>query len=297
MTSQLPKEALKVCILVLVQQNCVIVNQSSMTGRKDEYLYEADVARILQIVRIPMFTSALSRFLPKAEREIGKYVLQSIIHHGRLGISDITEHVLEYFEDTGEIQTSVLAEHVVTLIERRVLERAPMCSVPPAPEYIHLKARKRKASRTHEDEDAEAMTIARERARLDHSMKRFQIDAEIQSKIQSKKKADQDNVLWRANFEELNRLLWNNIVLEAFKNEHDALIVQVVEAMLAAPFTASSDFYTTSESPCLDVHMIANVSGTIHESPLNQDRIKQVLRFVLYECIYIYVQISSYIKL
>jgi hypothetical protein len=250
-----------------------------MTGRKDEYLYEADVARILQIVRIPMFMSVLSRFLPKEERDIGKYILQSICHHGRLRISDIIEHVLEYFEDE-EIKRSALLENVVTLIERRVLERAPMCSVPPAPEYIHLKARKRKATRTHEDEDAEATTIARERARLDHSMKRFQIEPEIKSKSQLKKKLDQDNILWRANFEELNRLLWNNIVLEAFKNQHDEVTVQVVEAMLATPFKASSDFYATAESPCLDVRGIANVSGKIHESPLSEGRIKQVLRFV-----------------
>ena len=274
------------CILVLIQQNCVIVNQSSMTGRKDEYLYEADVARILQIVRIPMFMSVLSRVLPKVERDIGKSILQTIIHHGRLRISDIIEHVLEYFEDE-EMKRSALLENVVTLIERRVLERAPMCSVPPAPEYIHLKARKRKAARTHEDEDAEAMTIARERARLDHSMKRFQIDPEIKSKLsQSKMKLDQYNVLWRANFEELNRLLWNNTVLEAFKNEHDAVTVQVVEAMLATPFKASSDFYAMAESPCLDVGGIANASGKIHESPLNENRIKQVLRFVLYQCVY-----------
>jgi len=52
-TSGLKKEFLQTALLSLMQQNCVSVNlaETDAALRREEYLYEANVERVLNIIR------------------------------------------------------------------------------------------------------------------------------------------------------------------------------------------------------------------------------------------------------
>lgn len=288
-TSELKTDALQLALMVLIQQNCVDVNAQTLSpGGKEEYTYEANIPRILQIIRIPLFLNIIDQVLPKKHREVKKIVLQTLFHHGRMTVDQIVEHALQSSSSTED----VLRDCIRDLLLRRLIERAPLCSLPAAPDTVHVRAQKRRsASRSHDDEEEGANLIARARERRNQSSLRFywdmnDDDASENKKVKKKRKhEDMENasaVLWRVNFEECNRRLYNSLAIDLFEKHFGGASRKVVEAILYADEQEAelSDGGVTPiihDSSFVSQHDILKASKEIHDAHLKASDIKEVL--------------------
>ncbi|KAI8111617.1 hypothetical protein M9435_004117 [Picochlorum sp. BPE23] len=289
-TSELKKDALQLALMVLIQQNCVDVNVQPLSpSGKEEYTYEANIPRILQIIRIPLFLHIIDHVLPKEHREVKKIVLQTLFHHGRMTVDQIVEHALQSSSSTED----VLRDCIRDLVHRRLIERAPLCSLPPAPDTVHVRAQKRRsANRSHDDEEEGANLIARARERRNQSSLRFCWDmneddaSESKRRKKKRKHEDMENassaILWRVNFEECNRRLYNSLAIDLFEKHVGGASRKVVEAILyadeqeaelsdggVAPIMHDSSFVSQQD--------VLKASKEIHAVHLKASDIKEVL--------------------
>jgi DNA-directed RNA polymerase III subunit RPC3 len=291
-TSNIKKpHAVRTALLVLIQQNCVTVNAHLLPNGKEEYLYEADLPRTLHIIRIPLFLSVLNQTVSLELQDTSKIVLQTLFHHGRMTIASLIEKTrdsmgIEEGSDDGSVRTVVCE-----LIHRKLLERAPRCSLPPAPDTIHLKARKKRSgTRSNQDDDEElSINISRERIRLDHSAYRFAIpEGDLPSGMKKtnkkRKQGDDSPVLWRVNFEELNRRVYNSITVRIMKDTYGETTGKVIEAMLFGDVARDDqdlDFGgvipNMSDSSFMDFSGIHEASKQIHATPLTTAEIRDAL--------------------
>lgn len=289
-TSELKKDALQLALMVLIQQNCVDVNAQMLSpSGKEEYTYEASIPRILQIIRIPLFLNTLDQVLPKGHREAKKIVLQTLFHHGRMTVDQIVEHSLQSSSSTEDM----LRDCIRDLVQRRLIERAPLCSLPPAPDTVHVRAQKRRsATRSHDDEEEGANLIARALERRNQSSLRFfwdmnDGDASANKNVKKKRKREDldgasSAVLWRVNFEECNRRLYNSLAIDLFERHFGGASGKVVEAILyaddqEAELSDSGVAPIMHDSSSVSQQDILKASKEIHDVPLKASDIKEVL--------------------
>ena len=282
--------AVKTALLVLIQQNCVRVNIHVMTNGKEEYIYEADLPRVLHIIRIPLFLSILEQVVPLEQRDVSRTILEIVFHHGRLTISQLIEKMKSSLSDPEAVDPGESIRKVVLdLIDRRLLERAPLCSLPPAPDTIHQKAQKKRSANRPQDDSEEGYELAaRARIRSDHLSLRFVVEEDDLGTLKKpgKKRKREDaashSILWRVNFEELNRKVYNSITIGMVRDNVGPKAAKVVEAMLFAD--TSKDLGSDeglipimADSSYFDYANIQKASKEIHESPLKAAEIKDEL--------------------
>lgn len=296
-TSNIKRQhAVRTALLVLIQQNCVTVNAHILPNGKEEYLYEADLPRILHIIRIPLFFSVLNQTVSLELQDASKSVLRTLFHHGRMTIGSLIEKTKDSMGVEEGLDDDAVRTVVCELIHRKLLERAPRCSLPPAPDTIHLKARKKRSgARSNQDDDEElSINVSRERIRLDHSAYRFAIpEGDLPSgmkKTSRKRKqrgvpsVDDSPVLWRVNFEEFNRRVYNSITVRIMKDTYGETTGKVVEAMLFGDVVEGDqdlDFGGViphmSDSSFMDFSVIHDASKQIHAAPVTTAEIRDAL--------------------
>lgn len=282
--------AVKTALLILIQQNCVRVNIHVIPNGKEEYIYEADLPRVLHIIRIPLFLSILEQVVPLEQRDVCRTILEIVFHHGRLTISQLIKKMKSSLSDPEAVDAEEsIRKVVIDLIDRRLLERAPLCSLPPAPDTIHQKAQKKRSANRPQDDSEEGYELAaRARIRSDHLSLRFVVEEDDlgtlkkPGKKRKRENAASHSILWRVNFEELNRKVYNSITIGMVRDNVGPKAAKVVEAMLFAdtskvvgadegliPIMADSSYF--------DYTNIQKASKEIHESPLKAAEIKDEL--------------------
>lgn len=136
-SSGMAPRQLKLCLLVLLQQNCAASylheDAPNMRGEvRREQQYALDLARVLQSPRMPrMLLHTRARLGPVAEA-----VVHRVLESGRLRLHQIVAGVCSgggaagQDEDTSPTPDAVQAAFV-TLVTARLLERVPPCHLPP----------------------------------------------------------------------------------------------------------------------------------------------------------------------
>lgn len=86
--TELPPSLVKQALLVLIQHNCVncylYPEEALLTGVKPAYhVYQADVGRILQSIRAPLFLQHVRDRLGDSG-EAAEAIVEALLEHGRL---------------------------------------------------------------------------------------------------------------------------------------------------------------------------------------------------------------------
>ena len=373
-------EAIRVSLVTLIRQNCVVVNEwkaAAMSGKpeRSEYLYELDMPRTLNLLRLPLFSRVLQTTVPFKQLAESRAVMQALWNEGRLNLDDLVERSIELLRarwrgqaegdvevdedsdaDHGEgsggdedgiegdptsprvleeddmclraMTEEVLVEHmrdtVNDLINRQLIEKAPTCGLSPPEDFVHENAQKKKAlSREPEGDDEvreNALKMEGQAVREYHSTNRFvredtwgksnrkgmyetgevaksfhvQMSAKTPDEDKAVKVAPQDQI-WRVNFQELNRRVYNGIAVETVRTGFDSVdgldattCGKVVEAMLYKtqnPRPAQSDYASVVPimrvSQPLSIKDIRMASEDIHKEPLEEHEIESVTEALL----------------
>ncbi len=371
-------EAVKVALVTLIRQNCVVVNEwksVAMSGRpqRSEYLYELDMPRTLNMLRLPLFSRVMQTTVPRKQLVEGRVVMQALWNDGRLSLDALVEKSVELLRarwkdpegdgvdgdsdtnpgedgegkgagDDGSLATrdaskekdphlramteEELVEHmrdmVNDMINRQLIEKAPTCGLSPPADFVHENAQKKKAaSREPEGEDEvreNDLKLRGQAVREYHSTNRFvrvdtwgkasrkiryrisdgprsyhvQMDVNRPQDDKAVNVAPEDQI-WRVNFQELNRRVYNGIAVETIRTGLDSIVGldpvtcgKVVEAMLyttESPDPVHSDHASVVPVMCmsqpLSIEDIRKASEQIHELPLEEQDIKDVAEALL----------------
>jgi DNA-directed RNA polymerase III subunit RPC3 len=181
--SKLPPDAVRTALVVLIQQNCVAVYlHVSEAERRTEQIYEADIPRMCQIMRMPRFTEHVRQhYAASSWGPAAMAVVQTLLHHGRLRLSQLPLAVRSVRAATGqegdEAPEALLAA-VKALVAGRLLERVPPCTLPPPPPRVHIDLSKKKKTQPKpgsEEEAAAFIEAAKAKLRHDFLAMRFVI--------------------------------------------------------------------------------------------------------------------------
>ena len=372
-------EAVRVALVTLIRQNCVVVNEwksVAMSGRpeRSEYLYELDMPRTLNMLRLPLFSRVLQTTVPLKQLVESRAVIQALWNDGRLSLDDLVEKSVgllrarwhsqaegdgaegdsdaDHGEDSGvdgnsneggraspkaskesdsHLRTMTdeeLVEHmrdmVNDMINRQLIEKAPACGLSPPEDFVHENAQKKKAaSREPEGEDEvqeNALKLQGQAVREYHSTNRFvredtwgkpsrkgrykvsegnkSYHVQIVATQPGQDKAvniDPEDQIWRVNFQELNRRVYNGIAVETIRTGIDSIdgldtvtCGKVVEAMLyktQSPEPVKSDHASVVPIMCvsqsLSIKDICIASKEIHKEPLEEHEIRGVTEALL----------------
>ena len=96
----LTAEAVRVALVTLIRQNCVVVHEWKsviVPGRpqRSEYLYELDMPRTLNLLRLPLFSTVLRTTVPKKQLFESRLVMQVLWNDGRLTLDALVETSVE----------------------------------------------------------------------------------------------------------------------------------------------------------------------------------------------------------
>jgi DNA-directed RNA polymerase III subunit RPC3 len=180
--SKLPTEALRTALIVLIQQNCVSVYlHTNDHDRRTEQLYEADLSRMLQILRMPRFIDFVRNEYSEEDEWGGTAVgvVQTLLHHGRLRLSQLP-YALQSMDESAEVVAPrALLTAVQTLVKDHLIERVPPCTLPPPAMIVHPAHKKKKNSappKAGTEEEAQFQREqAKEKERQDFQSVRFSL--------------------------------------------------------------------------------------------------------------------------
>jgi DNA-directed RNA polymerase III subunit RPC3 len=167
--SKLPIEALRTALIVLIQQNCVAVYlHTNDHDRRTEQLYEADLSHMLQILRMPRFIDFVRKEYSDQQEWGGTAiaVVQTLLHHGRLRLSQLPYALQSMDETAEEVSPRSLLHAVKELVNAHLIERVPPCTLPPPAMILHpAHAKKKKNSAAFKPGSEEEAQFQREQAK------------------------------------------------------------------------------------------------------------------------------------
>lgn len=250
------------CLLVLVQHNLVktylVATDGTVHGPR-RHLYEADVEQILVRLRHPKFLLHTKDTLG----EEAESVVQALLENGRLRMSQVLSSVAAKWEVTEESIADKLKVAFLSLLERRMVERAPDGNQHPPPCKEPFGLRRNRPGRGL----AEAMAHKPEGKQREETAERTQatrfeppgmfVDAphtSVQNPARRKRKKfnqiadDEDEeppqqetlwqegngcqVLWRVNTEEFNRQFRHELIGNAMADMYGEKAGVLVKIML-----------------------------------------------------------------
>ena len=199
--SKLPIDAIRTSLIVLIQHNCVAVYlHTSTLDRTTEQLYEADLPRMLQILRMPRFVEHVrALFTAQPWGEVAVAVTQAILVQGRLQMKQLPDAVKSVRTSSGEAevereggggdQGGVLPAHLLSavkaLVRARLIERVPPSALPPPASRVFENSkppRKKAASSGKQMGEEEQEEMHREAAkvkmRTEYQVVRFQLSSD-----------------------------------------------------------------------------------------------------------------------
>ncbi|GLC40692.1 hypothetical protein PLESTM_001102200 [Pleodorina starrii] len=178
MTAALVKQAL----LILVQQNCVTAylqpGEESFRGpRPGFHLYEANLSRVLQIIRH-------SRFLLHIRDEVGEvaeHIVAQLLQEGRLRMDQVLGGVAARMGKPQEEVADSIRNTFISLVQGHYVERAPLCHLPPPTIRPHPNSvrSKKKAASGSEAHAAEQGAAARSFEEAAFEKTRFKVPTDL----------------------------------------------------------------------------------------------------------------------
>jgi len=150
--------------------------------RRTEQLYEADLSRMLHILRMPRCIDFVRKEYSKQEEWGGTAVavVQTLLHHGRLRLSQLPYALQSMGESAEVVSPRALLHAVKSLVNAHLIERVPPCTLPPPAMILHPAHAKKKKSHAApkpgtEEEAQFQREQAKEKERQDFQAVRFNL--------------------------------------------------------------------------------------------------------------------------
>ncbi|XP_050225925.1 uncharacterized protein LOC126675339 [Mercurialis annua] len=269
--TQLNHKQVKNTLLVLVQHNCA---QAFRYGDDPKLIphYIAVFDNILHRVRFSKFLAIVSQDLDKLCVDI----VEGLLQHGRLNVKQIVDRVNSSQREGNSVGVDALQESLRKLIIARFIEHCPAPEpilAPPTEEEVRAKKRSAKSAKIAvESATLEQSVIA---AAVPMDAKRFSVDLEAELNVNGEKDhnkfpekhagekrkleasepnidgeaAENDIVVWRANFEEFIHRLRHKACVENVRARLDDGAAIVLSAMLDASRPEEKKVKTASSVP------------------------------------------------
>lgn len=272
--TELSDEQVKNALLVLIQQNCVQAFTTEQPGgfgdgpkANTEYVVLFD--NILHRVRFAKFLTILSQQFDRQCVEL----VQGLLEHGRLTLKQMFDRAKSSMKEGNLVDLDSVRETLVKLVTAHYVERCP------APEPLLLpiseeegparKKSSKSAKKIEEPETIEQQVVA---AAVPMEAMRFSVVTNVESDVGEKEKnsnkvtpgekrkhdvlemdecgvADEQSVVYRANFEEFIRHLRHKGCIDHVRAHLDDGAANVLSAMLEATRSAEKKVKSKNSVP------------------------------------------------
>ncbi|XP_048229392.1 DNA-directed RNA polymerase III subunit rpc-3 [Ricinus communis] len=269
--TELNQTQVKNSLLVLIQHNCVQAYRSGDDLKLTTH-YIALFDNILHRVRFSKFLAIISQDFHKSCVDI----VEGLLEHGRLTVKQIVDRANSSQKEGNSIGLDSVKENLCKLVNGRYIEHCPASEpvlAPPTEEEDRAKKRSAKSAKiVIESETLEQRVLA---VAVPMDAKRFSVDLDTELKddaendqnkssdkhVGDKRKLDASEpnidgevaedqvVLWRANFEEFIRRLRHKACIENVRGRLDDGAAIVLSAMLDASRTEEKKVKTASSVP------------------------------------------------
>ncbi|QCE08184.1 DNA-directed RNA polymerase III subunit RPC3 [Vigna unguiculata] len=298
--SELTKDQVKNSLLVLVQHNCCQAFVSAPEDDDDgadrlrvrtQYLVLFD--NIIHRLRFPKFLETVSRKLDEECVEL----LDGLLRDGRLTLKQMVDrasqgkgkcfmmHLIE-----NAVDTKVVREILSKLLTARLVERCPAPEPVVSTSFKETTTRKRGAKAAKIFEPPETLEQRVVEAAVPGDAIRFSFTADMKSKVDRETNSDDDEIasvqendekeeeiLWRANFEEFIRHLRHKALIENIRTQHDDGTATVLSAVLEATKTVEKKVKMENSVPLSLDTITAEVMKTDTGRTMTIDRIRASL--------------------
>ncbi|TKY51306.1 DNA-directed RNA polymerase III subunit RPC3 [Spatholobus suberectus] len=290
--TELTKEQVKNSLLVLVQHNCAQAFVSAPEDEDDdvgrlrvrtEYLALFD--NIIHRLRFPKFLEIVSRKLDEECVEL----LDGLLRDGRLTLKQMVDRASQGKENA--VATKAVRDMLCKLLTARFVERCP------APEPVvstsfkeETTTRKRGAKSAKIFEAPETLEQRVLDAAVPGDGIRFSLTADTGCNVDGETNSDdaqmvnveenvekEEQILWRANFEEFIRHLRHKVLIENVRTQHDDGTATVLSAVLEATRTVEKKVKMDNSVPLSLDTIITEVMKTDTGRTMTIDRIRASL--------------------
>ncbi|KAK7308908.1 hypothetical protein RJT34_05237 [Clitoria ternatea] len=290
--TELTKEQVKNSLLVLIQHNCV---QAFVSGPQDDddeagklrvrTQYLVLFGNILHRLRFPKFLDIVSR---KFNNECVE-ILDGLLRDGRLTLKQMVDRASQGNEDA--VAANVIREGLCKLLTARYVERCP------APEPVvstvfkdETSTRKRSSKAAKIFEAPQTIELRVLDAAVRGEAIRFSFTADMGCNADGEANSDdiemtyigenaakEEEILWRANFEEFIRHLRHKVLIENVRTKHDDGTATVLSAILEATITTEKKVKMENSVPLSLDTIITEVMKTETGRTMTIDRIRASL--------------------
>ncbi|KAL9317574.1 hypothetical protein ACSQ67_014091 [Phaseolus vulgaris] len=298
--SELTKDQVKNSLLVLVQHNCCQAFISAPEDDDDDadrlrvrtqYLVLFD--NIIHRLRFPKFLETVSRKLDEECVEL----LDGLLRDGRLTLKQMVDrasqgkgkcfmmHLIE-----NAVDTKVVREILSKLLTARLVERCPAPEPVVSTSFKETTTRKRGAKSAKIFEAPETLEQRVLEAAVPGNAIRFSFTADMRSNVDGETNSDDDQItsveqndakeeeiLWRANFEEFIRHIRHKALIENIRTQHDDGTATVLSAVLEATKTVEKKVKMENSVPLSLDTITAEVMKTDTGRTMTIDRIRASL--------------------
>ncbi|KAK7384809.1 hypothetical protein VNO78_30512 [Psophocarpus tetragonolobus] len=289
--TELSLEQVKHSLLVLIQHNCVQPFVSSPQHYDDDAdklrvrtQYLALFNNIIHRLRFPKFLETVSQMLDEECVEL----LNGLLRDGRLTLKQMAERANQGKENA--VATKVVRELLCKLLTAQFVERCPATEPVVSTSFRDTTTRKRGAKSAKVFEAPEALEQRVLEAAVPADAIRFSFTADMGLNVGREKNSDdsqmniveedfaeEELILWRANFEEFICHLRHKVLIENVRTQHDDETATVLRALLEATRTSEKKVKMENSVPVSLNKITAEVMKTATGRALTIDRIRASL--------------------
>ncbi|XP_020223066.1 DNA-directed RNA polymerase III subunit rpc3 isoform X2 [Cajanus cajan] len=283
--TELTKEQVKNSLLVLVQHNCAqafVPAPEDDVGRlrvRTEYMALFD--NIIHRLRFPKFLEIVSRKLDEECVEL----LDGLLRDGRLTLKQMVDRASQGKENA--VATNTVREILCKLLAARFVERCPAPEPVVSTSFKESTTKKRGAKSAKIFEAPETLEQRVIEAAVPGDGIRFSLTPDTGSNVDGETNSDdaqmsveenvEDQILWRANFEEFIRHLRHKVLIENVRTQHDDGTATVLNAVLEATRTGERKVKMDNSVPLSLDAIITEVMKTDTGRTMTIDRIRASL--------------------
>ncbi|KAL2562167.1 hypothetical protein AAZX31_20G146800 [Glycine max] len=285
------KDQVRNSLLVLVQHNCAQAFVSAPQDDDDDadrlrvrtqYLVLFD--NIIHRLRFPKFLDIVSR---KLDEECVK-LLVGLLRDGRLTLKQMVDRESQGKENA--VPTKVVRETLCKLLTARFVERCPAPEPVVSTSFKETTTKKRGAKSAKIFEAPETLEQRVVDAAVPGDVIRFSLTANMGSNVDRETNSDdvpmisveedvakEEQILWRANFEEFIRHLRHKVLIENVRTQHDDGTATVLSAVLEATGSVEKKVKMDNSVPLSLDTIITEVMKTDTGRTMTIDRIRASL--------------------
>ncbi|CAJ1977045.1 unnamed protein product [Sphenostylis stenocarpa] len=298
--TELTKDQVKNSLLVLVQHNCCQAFVSAPEDDDDDadrlrvrtqYLVLFD--NIIHRLRFPKFLETVTRTLDEECVEL----LDGLLRDGRLTLKQMVDRasqgkgkcfMMPVIENA--VETKVVREILCKLLTARLVERCPAPEPVVSTSFKETTTRKRGAKSAKIFEAPETLEQRVLEAAVPGDAIRYSFTADMGSNADRETNSDdeqmisveentakEEEILWRANFEEFVRHLRHKALIENIRTQHDDGTATVLSAVLEATKTVEKKVKLENSVPLSLDTITAEVMKTDTGRTMTMDRIRASL--------------------